>query len=177
MKYEAFKMSTSFGISKKVPFTENMPSLVISNSHQKSWKKWKSQVESKLESNIFYKKKKKKGKWKRVYTSECILHLTVPSLQGPLVKNVSLIFLWLSRSWYFWRLSSLLCGISFNLDMFVLDRNITNVLLCSSDTQFWFVRLLTMFHFITWLKSCLPGFFLYNEVNYKMKLLFCSIWN
>ena len=67
-------MSTSFGISKKVPFTENMPSLVISNSHQKSWKKWKSHVESKLESNIFYSKKKKKRKMKesihfRVYTA------------------------------------------------------------------------------------------------------------
>ena len=65
-------MSTSFGISKKVPFTENMPSLVISNSHQKSWKKWKSHVESKLESNIFYSKKKKKKENEREYTLQSV---------------------------------------------------------------------------------------------------------
>lgn len=122
-------MSTSFGISKEMPFTENMPSLVISNSHQKSWKKWKNQAESKLERNILYSgKKKNQSIHFRLYTAfNCPISLG--SFSQKCFFN-----LWLSWSWHFWRLSSLFCGISFNLDMFVFDRNITNVMLCSSDS-------------------------------------------
>lgn len=40
-------MPPSFGLFKKMPFTEGVPSFVTSNPHWESVKEWKNQVESK----------------------------------------------------------------------------------------------------------------------------------
>lgn len=43
-------MPPSFGLFKKMPFTEGVPSFVTSNPHWESVKEWKNQVESKLKN-------------------------------------------------------------------------------------------------------------------------------